>query len=165
MPTFSLPNTVDLAPAVPAALLDAIRTQFIVSITDAEGVIVEVNDAFCAISQFSREELLGATHRVINSRQHEHGFFESMWRQLAQGESWRGDICNRAKDGTLYWVDSVIAPFKDEEGRITHYLSIRSEITQRKQQEEALRKSEQLLHRTGTLAAVGAGSGLSPADV
>lgn len=155
MPNMPLPHTVVLAPEVPSALLDAIRTHFIVSITDAQGVIVEANDAFCAISQFSREELIGATHRVINSRQHPREFFESMWRQIARGESWRGDICNRAKDGSLYWVDSVITPFAAADGHITHYLSIRSDITQRKRQEEALRKSEQLLHRTGTLAEVG----------
>ncbi|TDM08450.1 MAG: hypothetical protein C4K60_03090 [Ideonella sp. MAG2] len=155
MPHSPLPNTVVLVPEVPSALLDVIRTHFIVSITDAQGVIVEANDAFCAISQFSREELIGSNHRVINSRQHPREFFDTMWRHISQGESWRGDICNRAKDGTLYWVDSVIAPFKAADGHITHYLSIRSDITQRKRQEEALRKSEQLLRRTGSLAEVG----------
>lgn len=155
MPNTSRPHTVVLAPEVPTALLDAIRTHFIVSITDAQGIIVEANDAFCAISQFSREELIGASHRLINSRHHPREFFETMWRQISRGESWRGDICNRAKDGSLYWVDSVITPFKGGDGQITHFLSIRSDITQRKTQEEALRKSEQLLHRTGALASVG----------
>ncbi len=121
-------------------LLDAVRSQLIVSITDRSGKIIEVNDAFCAISQYSRDELLGADHRLVNSGHHPRDFFADMWQRIASGASWRGDICNRAKDGTPYWVDSTIAPLFDDAGRIERYVSIRREITQRKRMEIELER-------------------------
>jgi diguanylate cyclase len=138
-----------------AALINAIRTQFIMSITDIHGNIMEVNDAFCDISQFSREELIGSSHSVVNSRYHPRSFFIDMWKAIIGGKSWRGEICNRAKNGTLYWVDSVITPLVNIEGKVDRYISIRSDITARKLQENELRKSQTLLARTGEIAGVG----------
>lgn len=137
------------------ALLDTLRSEFIVSVTDTTGVIIEVNDAFCAISKYSRAELLGQNHRLVNSNTHSKDFFSQMWETVRRNTSWHGEICNRAKDGSLYWVDSVIAPLSDVDGNIDRYISIRSDITARKAQENALHKNESLLNRTGRLAGVG----------
>ena len=123
------------------ALLETIRSQFIMSMTDASGTILEVNDAFCAISQFSREELIGANHRLINSGQHEAAFFEDMWRTISAGHSWQGEICNRAKDGSLYWVDSVIAPITGGDGLVMRYVSIRRDITPRIMQQRVIEEA------------------------
>ncbi len=136
-------------------LLSTISSQFIVSITDKHGAIIEVNDSFCAISQYSREELLGRNHRIVNSGEHPQEFFEVMWKTISSGVPWRGDICNRAKDGSLFWVNSVITPLVNSRGEADRYMAIRSDITQRKLQEEALRKSQFLLNQTGALAGVG----------
>lgn len=138
-----------------AALINTVRSQFIMSITDVRGNIIEVNDAFCDISQYNREELIGSNHRVVNSGHHPRTFFTDMWKTIASGNSWRGEVCNKAKDGTLYWVDSVITPLVNTEGKMDRYLSIRSDITVRKQQENDLRKSQALLTRTGDIAGVG----------
>ncbi len=129
------------------SFLDAVRNQFIVSITDSGGKIIEANDAFCAISQFSRDELIGANHRLINSGHHPREFFVDMWRRIASGASWRGEVCNRAKDGTLYWVDNMITPQFDDAGHILRYVSIRSDITQRKQLESQLEHSQRALRQ------------------
>ena len=84
--------------------------QTIVSVSDRQGCITEVNEAFCDISGYSREELVGQNHRIIKSGMQPKAFWESMWATISTGSSWRGDICNRAKDGQLYWVDSIITP-------------------------------------------------------
>ncbi len=137
------------------ALLDILRSQFIVSITDTSGRIVEVNAAFEAISGYAAAELIGADHRIINSGTHPKAFFQGLWRALAQGQVWRGEVCNRRKDGRLYWVDSVIAPLRDADGRVHRFVSMRRDITRKKEQEERLRVSELLLNRTGEVAGVG----------
>ncbi len=126
-------------------LLDAVRSQFIVSITDTRGTIIEANDAFCAISQYSREELVGANHRLINSGHHPREFFADMWQRIASGVAWRGEICNRSKSGATYWVDSTIVPLFDDHGHIHRYVSIRSDITQRKLLELRVENSERFL--------------------
>jgi PAS domain S-box-containing protein len=132
-----------LAGAHADALLTAVRNQFIVSITDAAGTIVEANEAFCAISGYGRAELLGATHRIVNSGHHDQAFYTELWRQVLAGRAWRGEICNRAKDGRLYWVDSTISPLPGADGRPERFVCIASDITQRKQQEQAARESEE----------------------
>ena len=114
------------------ALLHTINLHSIVSATDQVGRIVEVNDGFCKISGYSRDELLGQTHRIVNSGVQDSAFWTDMWRSVASGQPWRGEICNRAKDGSLYWVDSIIAPFVDERGHTKRYISIRSDVTARK---------------------------------
>jgi PAS domain S-box-containing protein len=123
-----------------ADLLRTIHLHSIVSVADRAGRIIDVNDTFCAISGFSRKELLGQTHHVINSGVHDRAFWTGMWQSIASGKSWRGEICNRNKGGALYWVDSIIVPFMDEDGRPTKFLSIRNDITAAKQQEGQLRK-------------------------
>jgi PAS domain S-box-containing protein len=104
----------------------------IVAITDENGIIKYVNDSFCEISKYSREELIGYTHKVIKSEHHTKTFFKNMWTDMKEGKIWVGDIKNKAKDGSYYWVDTTIIPFKNDTGEITGYISIRQDITQRK---------------------------------
>ncbi len=108
----------------------------IVAITDARGVIVLVNDRFCQISGYSRQELLGQTHRIIRSDSHPPKFFKDLWRTIGAGKVWHGTVCNKAKSGLLYWVESTIVPLPGADGRPKYYLALRTDITQLKQAEE-----------------------------
>ena len=129
-----------------AALLTTLDTHAIVSATDVAGRITYVNDHFCAVSGYSREELLGQNHRLLKSGVHPDAFYRELWRTIAQGGIWQGEICNRKKDGSLYWVQATIAPIvSGPNGKPAGYLSLRTEITRQKEAELAARRMENYL--------------------
>ncbi|MFT3783216.1 MAG: response regulator [Nibricoccus sp.] len=126
----------------------------IIAITDKKGTIVYANDRFCEISGYSRTELLGQNHRLLKSGQHPPAFYKSLWGTILQGRVWRGEVCNKSKEGRLYYVDTIIAPLRNE-GLITHFLALRTDITARKEMEKALAEQQKQEEESRRMTALG----------
>lgn len=120
------------------ALRSALDEHSLLSVADRRGVITDVNTGFSRISGYSREELIGKNHRILNSGVHPKSFWADVWQKISAGKTWRGEVCNRRKDGSLYWVDSTIVPYRNAEGEIEKFVSIRFDVTAQKKAEEAL---------------------------
>lgn len=114
------------------AFRDAVDEAGIVAINDTKGRILDVNDNFCQISGYTREELIGSDHRILRSDQHSNEFFREMYRTIRRGKTWRGEICNKAKNGRLYWVNTTIVPMFNDQGKIDGYLALRIDISEQK---------------------------------
>ena len=127
------------------ALLKSINAQFLLSITDQNGIIQTVNEPFCQFSGYSRDELIGQSHSIMKSGQQGKEFWGRVWQTILSGEPWRGELCNRKKNGDLYWLDTVIAPIHGADGRIERFIALRSDITARREAEAARYRVSQLL--------------------
>lgn len=136
-------------------LMASLNRTAIVAFTDAKGVITEVNENFCRISGYRRDELIGKTHRAVNSGTHPAKFFAEMWSTIKKGHLWTGDIKNRAKDGSEYWVRTMISPISDLNGTVNRFVAIRFEISEEKRVEEANRRMARELNEAQRTAMIG----------
>ncbi len=125
----------------------ALDESCIVAITNQKGVIQYVNDNFCKISRYSAAELIGQDHRIINSGYHDKAFIRNLWTTIAGGRIWKGELCNKAKDGATYWVDTTIVPFLGPDGKPHRYMAIRADITERKKAEHEIKMLNESLER------------------
>ena len=133
----------------------ALNNHAIVSITDEKGNITYVNERFCQVSGYNHNELINQNHRILKSGQHEASFYQNIWKTITKGEVWQGEICNRRKDGSFYWVESTITPFVDKQGKPYQYVSIRTDITHLKHIEHELDVSQKRLSRGQIYANIG----------
>ncbi|MGX8794191.1 putative bifunctional diguanylate cyclase/phosphodiesterase [Oceanobacillus oncorhynchi] len=127
----------------------ALDQSVILAITDRQGKIIHANNLFSEISGYSHDELIGNTHQLINSGYHSREFFKEMWRTIGFGGVWKGEIRNRAKDGSFYWVDTTIVPVKNEKGKPVQYIAMRYDITDKKENQEKIRMMAFYDHLTG----------------
>ena len=134
------------------AITEALDKSAIISIADKQGKITKINEEFCRVSQYTEKELLGQDHRIVNSGHHSKDFWKEMWRDISRGKTWRAEVKNKAKDGSFYWVDTVINPMFDSEGKITSYLSIRYLITDRKKAEADIENQKKQLVESNLIA-------------
>ncbi len=141
-------------------LLDALENHVLVSIADVQGRIVYANDMFCKVSGYTQNELSGQDHRIVNSGHHDQEYIRNMWRTIAGGEVWRGEFCNRRKNGELYWVDSTIAPVLDKAGKPKQYISIRRDTTTRKANELKLTALKRALDASSEMILITNAQGL-----
>ncbi|WP_425462976.1 PAS domain-containing protein [Luteithermobacter gelatinilyticus] len=113
-------------------MINIVKSHAIVAMTDTRGIISDVNDKFCEISGYDRDELIGQSHAIINSGHHSRAFWNDLWQTICRGETWHGEICNRKKNGGLYWVESTIGPILDSNSRIEGYIAVRTDVTRQK---------------------------------
>jgi len=127
------------------ALEKAVENLVMLSVTDKSGKIIHVNDYFCDVTKYSRNELIGNTHSMVKSGVHGRAFYREMWGTIGRGKIWRGQICNKIKSGEIYWVDTVIIPVTNPDSNVNNYLSVCLDITEKKNYEgDILRRNEQL---------------------
>ncbi len=137
------------------ALVKVLDRLAMISVTNKKGIIQQVNNLFCQISGYSANELIGHDHRLLNSGVHQQSFFSDLWDTIVRGDVWRGEICNKAKDGRIYWVDASICGYLNDDGEITNYISIRTDITDKKNNEAQLQEQQMAMVSSSRMSSLG----------